>query len=244
METASSTTTTTITTSTNQSIPYPITAKMKTTTTTPFPQQNRSIMKSRRSFSSHEPSSSSSLHSTPAQSQQLVMRRHRLETLAEVPSAAPTTIPTQSRTKLLNRPNTRQNIAAGVLEHPFIDVKETDTYNSSEGIMSLGDLPTTSLLQPNTSSGERRRSFSVIETFGPGGTKTTTTDSNLREYIKQTSKMRSVRGELNLPPEVRMKLENPRRHFSFKRVALGILSDVGSRNTRFDFFTYFHRIKK
>lgn len=207
--------------------PYPLSSippgSTSTTTTT-----NRSIIKNRRSFSSQEPSS---FQVTPAHSQ---FSKTRLDTLAEIPSALTKPVNPTEKPKLFKR-FVQQKIASGWAKNPqqqqLNDLKDIDTINSSEGNFSVGEIPVASLVKQQ-SSGDRRRSFSVIETFGPGGSKTTTTDLNMHEYIRQTSKWRSMRGQMNLPPDVRMKLEN-RKPLSFKNFALGVLHDVESRHSRF-----------
>lgn len=193
--------------------------------------QARSIVKTRRSFSSQE---RPSYQTNPSQNQ---FRKHQLDTLAEFPSSQAQSNP---KPKLFQK-LVQQKMTAGLLaeqkqqhhqQHQLNDIKDTATLNSieSEGFVasSGGTAPWPG---QQTSSGEKRRSFSVIETFGPGGTKTTTTDSNMNEYLKHTSQWRSMRGQLNLPSEVRMKLET-RKAFSFKNVALGVLHDVESKHSR------------
>lgn len=193
--------------------------------------QARSIVKTRRSFSSQEPPS---YQTNPSQNQ---FRKHQLDTLAELPSSQAQSNPKPKFFQKL----VQQKMTAGLLseqkqqhlqQHHLSDIQDTATLNSIESerfVASSGGAAPCPGQQ--ASSGEKRRSFSVIETFGPGGTKTTTTDSNMNEYLKHTSQWRSMRGQLNLPSEVRMKLEM-RKAFSFKNVALGVLHDVESKHSR------------
>lgn len=107
------------------------------------------------------------------------------------------------------------------------DLKPNEPRDSStvaSDQQASGESPRTGgAVNPNE---KRRRSFSLNESVQSVGSNTS--DSNMNQYFNETSTYRSMRSQLNLPPEVRLRLDG-RKHLTFRNLALGVLKEVESR---------------
>lgn len=180
--------------------------------------ESNSSVKTRRSFSSHDPPTTV----MPPLKSSLRQTIRRL-------LAIPPTISEQQQQKQ----QFLDDLRSGAIKDTSTNLTTTTTTDSGGDVVSISEFSIAPKTTATASSGflKKRRSFSLNES-SDGSTSSVVAsapDHNLSQYISETNKWRAMRTQLKLPPEVKLKLEG-RKPFSFKSVALGVLDEVHVKN--------------